>query len=71
MRLYKTFLQEKYPRVLASDLQTIESELQQDLSELDPVITSKVLERMYETNDQKLLPKADRYSELVKHILEF
>jgi len=31
-RLYKTFLVEKYPRVLASELATIEMELIQDMS---------------------------------------
>lgn len=75
LQLYKGYFKEKYPRVLASEMITLEKEMTSDLADLDPTVTRKVLVHMYEPKDLEALePRCIsilKYSVLVKTVLEF
>ena len=73
--LYKGYLKERYPRLIISELSTVINELTNDQCELEQTIVKKVLEHMYDENENRVVIQSTEnlkyYSEFIKVILEF
>ena len=73
--LYKGYLKERYPRLIISELATVINELINDQCELEQAVVKKVLEHMYDENENRVVIQSTEnlkyYSEFIKVILEF
>ena len=74
--LYKGYLREKFPRVLVQEMQALSQEMISDQADLDPQVTKKVLQHMYEAADLQLLEQENtsqlqKYSQLLSKVLQF